>query len=71
MLFFNIQLDFLDAFHCNQFRDKWKAHGVDVRQRSQFRKKPQKQHGTLSTQFCHVEIPSIFQLSGNIQTLFY
>ena len=30
---------------CRHFRGKWKAHGVEVHLRSQFRKKPLKQSG--------------------------
>ena len=42
------------------FSRKWKAHGVEVRLRSQFRKKPLKQYGKPWTQYWRVEIHSFF-----------
>jgi len=47
---------------CRHSRGKWKAHGVEVRLRSQFRKKPLKQYGAPWTQYRHVEIHSIFSI---------
>jgi len=49
-----------DWYICRHFRGKWKAHGVEVRLRSQFRKKPLKQYGTPWTRYRCVEIHSIF-----------
>jgi len=61
MPFFIFDLLSLTPFPADNFAAN-EAHGVEVRLRSQFRKKPLKQYGALRTQYQHDEIPSIFSI---------